>query len=150
MPGSGSGTGDVYKRQGRVLSLEHPELRCVRLDLDPDRPADEVPAVLAELLADDSEDEIAWRGGERRVARLVHLRPEAGRRERIEPAHGRPFRLEIDAPGVLDHLVLRPMAQCAPGRGEVEIAVDAAGLNFLDVMKAMGIYPGMELSLIHI
>ncbi|MDC3985913.1 type I polyketide synthase [Polyangium jinanense] len=55
---------------GRVIAAEHTRLRCARVDLDPDRPAGEIDAVLAELLADDAEDEVAWRGGERHVARL--------------------------------------------------------------------------------
>jgi epothilone polyketide synthase D len=128
---------------GRVIALEHAELCCVRVDLDPARPEREVDAVLAELLADDAEDEVALREVGRRVARLIHRQPEAERREKVEPAGNRPFRLSIDAPGVLDHLVLRATERRAPGPGEVQIAVEAAGLNFLDAMKAMGIYPGM-------
>jgi acyl transferase domain-containing protein/aryl carrier-like protein len=62
---------------GRVLPLEHAELRCARIDLDPSRPSGEVAALRAELLADDAEEEVALRGEERRVARLVHRLPEA-------------------------------------------------------------------------
>ena len=46
---------------GAVIALEHPELRCVRVDLDPAGPAD-VAALRAELRADDREDQIALRG----------------------------------------------------------------------------------------
>ncbi len=143
------GTGEVSVVQApllglaRVVAMEHAELRCGRIDLDPGSPAGETQSIVSELLADDSEDEIALRGGERRVARIVNRLPEVGLRERSEPASGRSFRLEIEKPGVLDHLVLRAMERRAPGPGEVEIAVDAAGLNFIDVMKAMGIYPGL-------
>jgi NADPH:quinone reductase-like Zn-dependent oxidoreductase len=52
-----------------------------------------------------------------------------------------PFRLEISDPGSLDGLTLQPAARQSPGFGEVEIQVCAAGLNFRDVMKALGIYP---------
>src|SRR5262249_55510480 len=129
---------------GRVIALEHSELRCKRIDLDPAFPAfpqGEVKAVVAELLADDAEEEIALRDGERRVARLIHRTPETGLRETIEPAAGRPFRLEIDAPGLLDRLVLRVDERHSPGPDEVEIAVEAAGVNFLDVLLAMGVMP---------
>lgn len=54
-----------------------------------------------------------------------------------------PFRLEIAAPGVLDELVLQSTVRQPPGRGEVEIQVCAAGLNFREVLKALGIYPDM-------
>ncbi|HEY3861189.1 MAG TPA: SDR family NAD(P)-dependent oxidoreductase [Verrucomicrobiae bacterium] len=55
---------------GRVLSREHPEFGCVRIDLDPGVPADEINALSKELLAPDGEEEIAWRGGTRHVSRL--------------------------------------------------------------------------------
>src|SRR2546428_3292669 len=103
-----AGAGEVAVAQapllglGRVIALEHAELRCVRIDLDPAGPAGEVDTLLAELLADDVEEEIAFRAGERHVARLVHRPPKVHRRETIEPAGERPFRLEIDTPGVLD------------------------------------------------
>jgi NADPH:quinone reductase-like Zn-dependent oxidoreductase/aryl carrier-like protein len=126
---------------GRVIAAEHPDLRCLRIDLDPARPAGEIDTLVAELLADDDEAEVAWRGGERRVARLVRRAPEARGRERVEPAGDRAFRLEIDQPGVLDDLVLRAVERRAPGPGEVEIAVEAAGLNFLDVLLALGVMP---------
>ncbi len=127
---------------GRTIAVEHPELRCVRLDLDPARPDDEAQAVVAELLADDAEEEVAFRGKERLVARLIHRLPEAERTSRSELVAGRPFRLEIDKPGVLDHLRLRLCERRPPGPGEVEIAIEAAGLNFMDILTAMGIRPG--------
>ncbi|KYG01556.1 hypothetical protein BE21_56465 [Sorangium cellulosum] len=80
----------------------------------------------------------ALRGGERRSARLVHPLPESGRRETVEAAGDRPFRLEIDEPGELDRLALRVTERRAPGPGEVEIAVEAAGLSFFDVQLALG------------
>jgi acyl transferase domain-containing protein/acyl-CoA synthetase (AMP-forming)/AMP-acid ligase II len=64
----------------RVLAQEHPELRCTRVDLDPERPPGEVEALALELLADDVEDEICLRGQERWVARLMRRTPESGAR----------------------------------------------------------------------
>ncbi|KYF94033.1 hypothetical protein BE20_07670 [Sorangium cellulosum] len=126
---------------GRTIALEHAELRCISVDLDPAQPEGEADALLAELLADDAEEEVALRGGDRLVARLVHRLPEAQRREKIEPAGDRPFRLEIDEPGVLDQLVLRATGRRAPGPGEVEIAVEAAGLDSIDIQLALGVAP---------
>nr|AAF62885.1 EpoF [Sorangium cellulosum] len=126
---------------GRTIALEHAELRCISVDLDPAQPEGEADALLAELLADDAEEEVALRGGERFVARLVHRLPEAQRREKIAPAGDRPFRLEIDEPGVLDQLVLRATGRRAPGPGEVEIAVEAAGLDSIDIQLAVGVAP---------
>ncbi|MCS6854124.1 MAG: SDR family NAD(P)-dependent oxidoreductase, partial [Elioraea sp.] len=44
-------------------------------------------------------------------------------------------------PGVLETLTWTSRARRRPGRGEVEIAVAAAGLNFRDVMWAQGLLP---------
>lgn len=52
-----------------------------------------------------------------------------------------PVRLICPSPGVLDDLTLHPMTRRAPGVGEVEIQLQAAGLNFRDVMMALGVYP---------
>ncbi len=62
----------------RVLSVEHPELGCLRIDLDPDAPPDEINALIQEITARADEDQIAFRGGERLVARLL--------RDYLEPA----------------------------------------------------------------
>lgn len=54
---------------GKVAALEHPELRCRRVDLDPAAP-NPAADLLRELLADDAEPETAWRGSQRYVSRL--------------------------------------------------------------------------------
>ncbi|NEP62573.1 MAG: SDR family NAD(P)-dependent oxidoreductase, partial [Symploca sp. SIO2G7] len=57
---------------GRVISLEHPELNCFRVDLDPKSNVSEtIPRLVDELLSNDDEDQIAIRQGVRYVARLV-------------------------------------------------------------------------------
>jgi epothilone polyketide synthase D len=123
---------------GRVIAMEYTDLRCVRFDLDLARRKNEIDELVAELLGNDAEDEVAWRGGERYVARLDRRLPDTGRRERLEPAGERAFRLESDKPGVLDQLTLRAVSRRTPRQGEVEIAVEAAGMNFADVLGAMG------------
>jgi acyl transferase domain-containing protein/NADPH:quinone reductase-like Zn-dependent oxidoreductase/acyl carrier protein len=125
----------------RVIAMEHAELRCARVDLDPAAPAAELQDLMGELLADDAEDEIAWRHGKRWVARLSRVSAGDGPVDRIEPAKGRSFRLSIDKPGVLDRLALWGSERRAPARGEVEIEVEAAGINFLDVLLALGVMP---------
>jgi acyl transferase domain-containing protein len=125
---------------GRVIAVEHPELRCTRVDLDPARPAGELAALVAELAGDGADEEVALRGETRHVARLVHRLPEASA-ERREPAGDRAYRLEITEPGVFDGLVLRVAERRSPGPGEVEIAVEATSLNFVAVLLALGVMP---------
>jgi acyl transferase domain-containing protein/acyl carrier protein len=52
------------------------------------------------------------------------------------------FRLETSEPGLLDALTLYATTRQAPGPGEVEIEVYAAGLNFQDVLTALGMFVG--------
>ena len=47
------------------------------------------------------------------------------------------MRVATAASGVLDELALCPVERAAPGPGEIEIRVRAAGLNFRDVMNAI-------------
>jgi acyl transferase domain-containing protein/acyl carrier protein/short-subunit dehydrogenase len=126
----------------RVIATEHAELRCRRIDLDPATSQDEVAALHAELIADDDEDEVAWRGAVRSAARLVRTPPgEEAQSRRLEPAGGRAYALAIGRRGALDGLELRLADRRPPRRGEVEIEVEAAGLNFRDVLRTMGLLP---------
>jgi len=61
---------------GRVIAMEHPELRCARVDLDPRAGEGDAEVLAAEVGADDGEEEVAWRGGVRHAARLVRRAPE--------------------------------------------------------------------------
>jgi acyl transferase domain-containing protein len=125
---------------GRVIALEHPELRCTEVDLGPEASQEEIAALVEELFADDAEGELALRGGTRYAARLTRWSPGQGMRTRgLEGDE--PFRLDCDKPGFLDHLCLRATTRRLPGPGEVEIRVAAAALNFNDVLKALDLYP---------
>jgi NAD(P)-dependent dehydrogenase (short-subunit alcohol dehydrogenase family)/acyl carrier protein len=60
---------------GKVISLEHPELNCTRIDLDPEETLEgKVDALFKEIWSEDREDQVAWRGDGRYVARLVGSR----------------------------------------------------------------------------
>jgi acyl transferase domain-containing protein len=54
------------------------------------------------------------------------------------------FRLALAAPGRLDSLGVEACLRDAPGPGEVEIEVFAAGLNFKEVLFAAGLLPEPE------
>lgn len=122
-----------------TLSLEHPEIRCVCLDLDPFTTAEEqarsLLAELAQATAERREDRIAYHQTARLVARLVKTTAT----EIAEDPQ--PTRLSATQIGSLNGLALLPASRRAPGPGEVEIRVEAAGLNFRDVLKVLGRYP---------
>jgi polyketide synthase 12 len=126
---------------GASIRSEHPELRPLCVDLG-DLDDEHERRALAELaLSDSPEDRIAVRGSTRHVARLVRAplpRPVAANEG---PVDRLARRLVIDRPGSLDDLRLDLVSRREPGRGEVEIAVEAAGLNFRDVLLATGVVP---------
>ena len=120
----------------KVVDLEHPDFRCTHIDLAPSGQAGEVDALEAELRGEDGERQVALRPGRSLVPRLVpHPRSE---RAVLPPV----WELGIASRGVLDTLELRAAERRVPGPGEVEIEVRALGLNFRDVLSALGLYPG--------
>jgi acyl transferase domain-containing protein/acyl carrier protein len=126
---------------GRVLANEHPQLRCVLLDLSPACPRDEIQALARELSADGREAEVALRGQDRYVHRLGPLDLAAPVNAMAPPGSASrvalPFRLEASQSGLVDDLSLRASARSLPGPHQVEIEVMATPLNFKDVAKTM-------------
>src|SRR5262249_23440704 len=53
----------------------------------------------------------------------------------------KPFRIELMRPGILDSLKACSIARMSPRPTEIEIEIAAAGLNFKDLMLAMGMWP---------
>ncbi|MFJ6619333.1 type I polyketide synthase [Kitasatospora sp. NPDC091335] len=128
----------------RTAQTEHPD-RFVLLDVPADAP---VPAeMLGELLAEAvavsvafGEPQLALRDGELIAARLVRA---AGPAALPAPAGAAAWRLDTRAPGTLEALELLPVDPAAPlPAGAVRLGVRAAGLNFRDVLGALGMYPG--------
>ena len=84
----------------------------------------------------------------RRIDRLP-VAKGAGRAEAPAVSADRPLpdapnvRIGMSAPGLFSNLELRPAERPAPGAGAVEIEVAAAGLNFKDVLRALGMIPDM-------
>jgi NAD(P)-dependent dehydrogenase (short-subunit alcohol dehydrogenase family)/acyl carrier protein len=69
---------------GKSIALEHPDIWGGLLDLAPVPGPDEAAAILAELVDSQGEDQIAWRGGVRQVARLQPLVEEPAPKASIE------------------------------------------------------------------
>lgn len=127
----------------RTAALEQPSLRCSAVDLGDSSDERELAALSREILADDGEQQVALRGDQRYAARLTRgaLAPDEAA---PAPARDRPHELRAEAPFILERLVPRQMALPRAGAGEVVIAVTAAGLNFRDVLMALGALPGLE------
>jgi phthiocerol/phenolphthiocerol synthesis type-I polyketide synthase C len=134
----------------RVLTFEHPELKTTIVDIEADG-AGSLAALTQELLAGSDADEVALRDGQRYLNRLVQAPTTstgdlAGetRGTVVDLDAGGAVRLQIDKPGRLDALRVHAVKRIPPGADQVEVRVAAAGLNFSDVLKAMGIYPTLD------
>ncbi|QDU65451.1 type I polyketide synthase [Engelhardtia mirabilis] len=139
---------------GATLELEQPAWRCTRLDLDPGLDprralagdaAVDAERILSELRSAGDERQVAWRGTERFAARLVRF--DEAEREGLRPPRGDAWRLRSTEYGVLERIECKSAPRRAPGAGEVEIAVEAAALNFKDVLFALGMlreFTGLE------
>ncbi|MGA6159143.1 SDR family NAD(P)-dependent oxidoreductase [Stenotrophomonas sp. NPDC087984] len=132
----------------RVLALEHPELRATLVDTDPAAPDELAETLAAELLADGPEEEIALRDSARYTAELDYApltdTERTSARARTVRCGTDGFRLRAGRLGDLGSLELTTAPRRRPGPGEVELRVLAAGLNFRDVLTAMGLLPGDE------
>ncbi len=124
---------------GRTIALEYPELNCTRLDLDPTVTVDAAvdATVMTDLYQPTAEDQIAYRQGHRYVERLDRYSP-LDCTDLLQRPSAPAFQLKIADYGILDRLTLAPARRQTPGPGEVEIEVCAAGLNFRDVLNALG------------
>ncbi|HMG23439.1 MAG TPA: SDR family NAD(P)-dependent oxidoreductase, partial [Kofleriaceae bacterium] len=120
----------------RSAQTENPDRAIHLVDLD-DTGASR--AALAGAL-DAAEPQLALRAGRRLVPRLARARAQ----DALALPGTAAWRLDIASPGTFDRLALvaHPDPLAPLGDGQVRVAVRAAGLNFRDVLSALGMYPG--------
>ena len=122
---------------GRTMINESATRKLRLIDLAGDLARPELAGELVdELLQPDDEDEIILTADGRRVLRI---RERNGTATGIQADEQTRVRLDFSQPGQLKNLRWTAEARPQPGAGEVEIEVRAAGLNFRDVMYAMGL-----------
>jgi myxalamid-type polyketide synthase MxaB len=112
----------------RTILLEYPNLNLFTLDLDNNDQS--IEPILQELSHNNLETQIAYHNQQRYVARLA-------RQQSSSPDVG--ARLQLSEYGTLDNLSLAPLSRRQPQKGAVEIQVMAAGVNFRDVLNALGV-----------
>lgn len=103
----------------RSIAIEHAELRCSRIDLDPAEHVVDVPALGSELLADTPVDQIALRAGARSVLRLIRAPVKETAADALD------YALETDEQGAT---VVRSTSKARRrlGREDVEVEVQYA------------------------
>ncbi|HWC89755.1 MAG TPA: polyketide synthase dehydratase domain-containing protein, partial [Pirellulales bacterium] len=124
----------------RVLPHEQPAVQVSCVDLDPRGSHRDAEVLASELRGGDAESSVAYRGSRRYVARLQSW----GSATRSAPLAQPPGESElvIKRRGSLDQLCLAPRSPPPLAPGEVRLHVDSAGMNFRDVLNALGLYPG--------
>ncbi|MEO0349110.1 MAG: SDR family NAD(P)-dependent oxidoreductase [Cyanobacteria bacterium P01_A01_bin.15] len=108
----------------QTIQLEHPELHCTHIQ------ADASDTLVAELLANSPETQVVYTKNERRVARLEPYKQGTSLTQLVSTQ-----------PGTLTGLSWHPVEPSQPGVDDVVIQIQATGLNFRDVLIAMGQYP---------
>lgn len=124
---------------GRTIVNEEPALHCRLLDYDG---STEAVHALAGLLgapsASVSEPELAVRQGKLLASRLLQW----ARSGHLAVPRGTDYALAPTERGAIDNLRLAETEVPPPDEGYVQVRVEAAGLNFRDVLNVLGLYPG--------
>lgn len=140
----------------RVANNELPQFQWTLIDLDeiPNEDAIEiaVASILKEVQGAGDDREIAFRDKRRLVNRMRPV-SDTDLPVRAQLSDGKvsrsiPFRLQTNKPGILTHLSLNETHRTEPQPDEIEVRVLAGGINFRDLMKAMGMYPGNPIDLL--
>ncbi len=120
-----------------TAALEHPDLQLRAIDVPMHAMAPVAEIVLAECRVDQAVDvslpitpRVAYRGGERLVAQLMPAP--------LPLAPSAPLALRPPSPPTIEAIAPVAFERVPPATGMVEIAVEAAGLNFRDVLGALG------------
>ncbi|MDR3662935.1 MAG: type I polyketide synthase, partial [Mycobacterium sp.] len=121
---------------GRTTINEEPALRAKLVDVDGSPEA--IAALVKLLAAPVDEPELAVRQGKLLASRLL---PWA-RSGHLTVPHSADYVLAPTERGAIDNLRLAEKDVLAPEAGYVQVQVEAAGLNFRDVLNVLGLYPG--------
>lgn len=121
---------------GRTTINEEPALRARLVDCDG---SPEAVRALTDLLATPVEEpELAVRQGKLLASRLL---PWA-RSGNLTVPRGGDYALAPTERGAIDNLRITEKDVPPPDEGYVQVRVEAAGLNFRDVLNVLGLYPG--------
>ena len=121
---------------GRTTINEEPMLRCRLVDCDGSEEA--VHALVSLLAKPVDEPELALRQGKLLASRLL---PWARSGHLTVPRAG-DYWLAPTERGAIDNLRLTEKDVPPPDEDYVQVRVEAAGLNFRDVLNVLGLYPG--------
>lgn len=122
---------------GRTVINEQPTLRLKLVDLDgaDDNATNWLTGILGTPV---TESEFALRQGKFLVPRLMHW----ARSGHLPMPRSDDYVLAPTERGAIDNLRLTEKEVTPPAPHEVHVRIEAAGLNFRDVLNVLGLYPG--------
>ena len=121
---------------GRTVLNEEPGLRSKLIDVDGSLEA--VKLLTGMLATPVDEPELALRQGKALASRLLQW----SRSGHLNVPRADDYALLPTERGAIDNLRLTEKEVEAPEPGYVQVRVEAAGLNFRDVLNVLGLYPG--------
>jgi acyl transferase domain-containing protein/acyl carrier protein len=121
---------------GRTVINEEPALRLRLIDFD--EPEEAARLLAGQLGSPVVEPELALRQGKFLASRLL---PWARSGHLVVP-RSTDYVLAPTERGAIDNLRLTEKEVLPPDEGYVQVRVEAAGLNFRDVLNVLGLYPG--------
>jgi acyl transferase domain-containing protein len=126
----------------RAIGMEHPRLHATQIDVDESADGEQLAR---QLLTGTEEDETAWRNGKWYTARLCPSPLRADERLTATADNANDgMRLHVRTPGDLESLELVAFDRVPPGPGQIEVAVSASSINFVDVLVAFGRCPSFD------
>ncbi|MXN67238.1 SDR family NAD(P)-dependent oxidoreductase [Stappia sp. GBMRC 2046] len=126
----------------RVAMNEFPGIDLSLIDVDPDADPLECARVISQILRSGTDEREIIVNDDKLYG--LRLQRDEGSTAMRGAGHGREdtaMRLDIRRQGSLDELVWHAEKRVEPSGDEIEIAVEASGLNFRDVMWALGLLP---------
>lgn len=126
-----------------VVRNEHPELSASSVQVAGSYYSDAIDIFLSDT------EENAWKVVDKDKLTVERLSPviisETVESEvKMTPVGDAPFEVVTNEPGILSNLTIQKKNLTALAKNEVRVEVKAIGINFMNLMSALGIYPGKE------
>ena len=125
----------------RVVQNEFPGVEVRSLDVDPSMAMDVAASRVSEVVTQIPAERELRLNAAGRVALRVLRGGVLSETDKTQAGTEMGLSLTIDRAGVADGFVWRPTPRRAPQPQEIEIRVEATGLNFRDVMWSLGLLP---------
>ena len=130
---------------GRTIDNEHPEIKFTRIDIENEWK--DLDVLVNLFFSKTVENELLIREKTVFAARLSHdiienhQKPKGGIQINAKDKF---FEAIIDEPGIIGNIKIREKVLLEPSEDQIQMEVMALGVNFMNLMSALGIYPGKE------